>query len=253
MQMTATLLPQDGFPDSVDPAKTTAVVIDVLRATSVIATAIANGATKIVTTETISEAHQIALVAEKPLLCGERHCQRIEGFELGNSPAEYDRSTVSGRTLVMTTTNGTRALAAANAFARVLTASFLHLQSVIESLAGQAKVHLICAGTDGQVTEEDALLAGALIERCRKRYGATLHNSGARAALSMWQAATISPAAGEIPEIIQALLDSLGGRNLQAAGHVQDIYLCGQQDTLSVNVQRVASSPTTLAGFAGPL
>ena len=129
----------------------TAVVVDVLRATSVIGLALDAAAKQILVCSEIEEAHAIADKHKSgspspALLCGERHCQRIPGFDLGNSPQEYSQAMVGGRTLVMTTTNGTRAIAAAQDCEQVFAGAFVNLSAVVKQLKGTAELVIVCAG-----------------------------------------------------------------------------------------------------------
>ena len=122
---------------AVDPAAvpgTTAVVIDVIRATSTIMEALANGARAVYPVASTEEAVQLAasLGRDDSLLCGERKGVMIEGFDLGNSPREYTPDVVAEKQLVMTTTNGTRAFVAVQGAERVVSASFLNLSAVVE-------------------------------------------------------------------------------------------------------------------------
>ncbi len=235
MRLTVSLLPHNPLPSSLDPAQTTAVVVDVLRATSVMATALTHGAARIVTFESVEQAvawaDQQAQSGERPLLCGERHCQPIAGFDLGNSPSEYTPSRVAGKTLVVTTTNGTRALAAAVKFSNILTASFLNLTATLDHIRTARAVHLICAGTDGSITAEDTLLAGALASRCLDEHAAQLGNDEARLAVDHWRQRCGSDHQPVSAAIAAALLDSQGGRNLAKLGMADDVRLCAQPDT----------------------
>src|SRR5688500_9820769 len=116
-----------------DTAERVVVVIDVLRATSSIVEAIGAGAKAIYPVGSIEEALRLAntLGRDQVLLCGERKCLPIEGFDLGNSPAEFTAERVGGRTLVMSTTNGTTAMALAAGASRVLIAAPLNLSAVV--------------------------------------------------------------------------------------------------------------------------
>ncbi|MBC8324431.1 MAG: 2-phosphosulfolactate phosphatase [Verrucomicrobia subdivision 3 bacterium] len=156
-----------------DLSETTCVVFDILRATSSMVTALANGAERIRPVATIDEA--LAAKAEYPeaLLCGERHGQRITAeqakgtdFDLGNSPREYTAEIVTGKTLITTTTNGTRALRASLGAREVLVSSFLNLQATIDHLreASPKRLVLVCGGTFEEAALEDTLAAGALAE-----------------------------------------------------------------------------------------
>ncbi len=148
-------------------------VLDVLRATSVMVAGLANGAAGFVPALEISEA--LALRARHPdaLLAGERDGLRITAeqsggveFDLGNSPREYTRQRVAGRTLISTTTNGTRALRACARARSVVVASFLNLDATADWLAQQAteRILLVCAGTAALPAWEDIVGAGALCE-----------------------------------------------------------------------------------------
>ena len=117
-------------------AGATAVVIDVIRATSTLLEALVNGARGVYPTESIEEAVQLAasLGREDTLLTGERKGLKVEGFDLGNSPREFRRDVVEGRQVVMTTTNGTRAFLAVAGARRVVSGAFSNLSAVVESV-----------------------------------------------------------------------------------------------------------------------
>lgn len=153
---------------------TVCVVFDILRATSSIVTALAHGATDVRPVATVAEA--LAELGRDPavLLAGEREGVRIgpdltggRWFDLGNSPREFEAQTVRGRRIVMTTTNGTRALAAVRGARRVLAASFLNLEATARALEACAgtRVLVVCSGTQEEASFEDALAAGALVDR----------------------------------------------------------------------------------------
>jgi len=148
-----------------------AVVVDVLRATTVMVYALAAGCSAVVPCAEIEDAK--AIVASLPpgsaLLAGERQGLPIPGFDLGNSPGEVTREVCQGKTLVMTTTNGTRAILASLEAERVYIASFANLRATSNEISVQFlkkdhchSVHIICAGTDGHISLEDSMLAGAL-------------------------------------------------------------------------------------------
>ncbi len=99
------------------------------------------------------------------VLGGERRGLKIEGFDLGNSPAEYTSESVGGKDVVLTTTNGTKALSHARQSAQIYVGAFVNLSAVCAKLSESMHVDLLCAGTDGQITREDVLLAGAVVAR----------------------------------------------------------------------------------------
>ncbi|WP_436714570.1 2-phosphosulfolactate phosphatase [Roseiconus lacunae] len=221
-----------------------AVVIDVLRATSVMATAGRNGAAKISTCGEIGIARHLAQQAAQqqasiPLLCGERSCVPIDGFDLGNSPAEYSAEVVADREVLMTTTNGTRAIASVKHAKRLLTVSFLNLGDTIESLQSEDDVLIVCAGTEKQISREDVLLAGAMIDR----FGGTdderiVLDDSARLAWAAWRQVNDSG----IP-LGETLRDSLGGRNLLAAGYGADLDRCAAVDSVGGTIERLPAQP----------
>jgi 2-phosphosulfolactate phosphatase len=156
-----------------DLSGTTCVVLDILRATSSMVTALANGAEQILPVATIEEA--LAAKAEHPeaLLCGERDGLRITAaqtggteFDLGNSPREYTAEIVTGKTLITTTTNGTRALRACANAEQTLVASFLNLTATTDYLrtAKPNQLVIVCGGTYEEAALEDTLAAGAIAE-----------------------------------------------------------------------------------------
>lgn len=146
----------------VDMFGATAIVIDVLRATTVMTAAIANGAREIIPVRSIDDALTEHSKLPSALLGGERKARRISGFDLGNSPQEYTREKVEGKTIIMTTTNGTRAIANSMAAQRILVASMLNLNATIDAAASADRVFIVCAGTEGKFSIEDALCAGLI-------------------------------------------------------------------------------------------
>ncbi len=210
-----------------------AVVIDVLRASSTITTALANGAERVIPCLTIEETlarrdQMRASGVGNPLLGGERQGLPIPGFDEGNSPSAYPTERVQGRPLLFTTTNGTKALLRCTEADQVLIGSFLNLSLVREFLEqSERDIHLVCAGTDGKITLEDSLLAGALAAGLRQ--DSLAMNDGTQLVLSLaetWLADGNSPLAG-----LQA---SQGGRNLEQLGLQADVVTCAQIDSQPV-------------------
>lgn len=236
-----------------DPvAADVAVVIDVLRATSVMVTALGRGAARIVTCREVHEARELAdRLHPRPLLCGERGCKPIEGFDLGNSPAEYTAERIRDQTLVLTTTNGTRAIATAERVPLVLAASFLNLSAVVDRLKNSGHVHLVCAGTEGHVTLEDVLLAGAILWQCQSKYGAELVDDDSVLAVQLWRSwFRDEVSTGRMPDQVSLGLrfrESRGGRNLVRVGFDADLERCASIDTIGVVPQRISLAPATFA------
>lgn len=146
------------------------IVIDVLRATSTMVTALANGCQALIPVLTPEEALEKRMEIPGALLGGERRAMRIEGFDLGNSPFDYAPEKVGGKRVIMTTTNGTRAIRAAAEAKAVWMASFLNLESIVEAVYRLKRrislegIVIFCAGTEDRFDLPDTLCAGMLID-----------------------------------------------------------------------------------------
>lgn len=165
--------------DLYEVEKSIIVIIDVLRATSTIATALHNGAKAIIPVDSVSECIRIGKQIDS-ITAGERDGQVAEGLEYGNSPFEYPREFINGKTLVLTTTNGTRLLQMAldkNAKG-IITGSFPNLSAVCDYLLAQNQhVILGCAAWKNRVNIEDSLFAGAVISRIGKHFAINCDSS----------------------------------------------------------------------------
>ena len=198
----------------------TAVVIDVLRASTTICHALAAGASAVIPCAEVDEALRLKteLAAENPILGGERDGKMIEGFDLDNSPLVYTPESVAGRTVLFTTTNGTRALLRCRQSERVLLGTFNNLAAVVNAVQETAwPVHLVCAGTKGKITAEDILFAGAVI--CGLGYDTgspDLTDDQSRMALDFYLTNSDN-------RIHEALRSSLGGRNCLSLGFDADV------------------------------
>ncbi len=222
MNLTVCFTPAEVRAGDVDGAS--AVVIDVVRATSCIVEAMAAGAAAIVPAVSVEEAVRLRDRApdNEVLLCGERHGLRIEGFDLGNSPAEFTCEAVEGKRLVMTTTNGTKALAAAEGAERILPASFLNLGAVADAVRGDRAVVIVCAGKEGRFAMDDTVCAGHLLRR--------ILDGHARPAFLDERARAASDLAG-IHEVSAGMLArTAAGRALVDVGLGSDLALCADTD-----------------------
>ncbi len=149
----------------------TSVVIDVLRATTTIVTALRNGAKEVIPVATIEFAVKVSggMFGGQTLLGGERNTKKIEGFALGNSPFEYTPEVVSGKSIILYTTNGTKAIAKAKFSENLFACSFLNVTSVATHLVELDKdVEIICAGRMNNFSMEDSVCAGKLISEMQK-------------------------------------------------------------------------------------
>jgi 2-phosphosulfolactate phosphatase len=149
----------------------TTVVIDVLRATSVICKAIKEGAKEIVPVSTVDFAMKISGNAHggQTLLCGERNTKMVEGFNLGNSPVEYVAETVAGKSIILFTTNGSKAILKAKFSENLFICSFNNLKTIAQKIVDlDVDVEILCAGSNGMFCIEDTVCAGRLIAEIEK-------------------------------------------------------------------------------------
>ena len=201
-----------------------AIVIDVLRATTTIVHALAAGCIDVRPCADLDEAQRLAdsMRAGKVLLGGERGGDPPPGFDLGNSPREYTCKICKGTTLVLTTTNGTKALARAVEAERVLVAAFVNYSAVCEQLRHDARpLHIVCAGQNGTPALEDTLLAGALVDFVSEEMEVRLNDS-ARLAWDCYE---------NHGRVLAGALEISGsGEGLCKLGYAEDVRACAEVD-----------------------
>jgi len=207
----------------------TVVVIDVLRACSSMVTAFTNGAKGIIPVEDMAAASKIAanLDTKSVMLCGEKDGRKIDGYQLGNSPMEYSRGVVDGKTLIMNTTNGTKAVARAALAKRILIGCFLNAKAVVEQLHdSEGEIIIVCAGWKSRLSLEDMLCAGLIIDRLCDGVLQPGASDGAKLAHVLFK---------EYENNIEgAVSQSNHAQRLQDIAHPNDISYCSQIDQLSV-------------------
>ena len=219
------LPPQEGGPDA-------AVVIDVLRATTTIAWSLENGAEAIEAFADLGalDAAAAAWPAERRLRAGERGGKRVEGYDLGNSPLAVTPELVGGKRIFMSTTNGTRSLAAVRSVPLLVTACLPNRSAVARRLLaeGAQRVWVVGSGWEGDYSLEDSLAAGAVIEAAQEAFAAvTTGNDEALAALALWQQWRHDPEA-----CLRAA--SHGQRLIGIGNHDADFSCCAAVDTLQL-------------------
>lgn len=216
----------------------TAVVIDTLRATSTIITALMAGAREVIAAATIEEAVGIShrLGTDRTLLGGERGGLKINGFHLGNSPAEYTPEVVSGKTIVLTTTNGALALVKSRQAAHVHCGALLNASAVAEALAleGPAELVFMCGGSGGNFSLEDTIAVGAILSRLAERVEGLRLTDGARVARAIY-----SEVRHDLPS---ALSISDHGQALIELGFEHDVRYCAQTDLANAPVPTLIGS-----------
>jgi 2-phosphosulfolactate phosphatase len=204
-----------------------AVVIDVLRSSSSIVTALANGAREVIPVRTPAEAGEFATRSGRGncLLAGEREGRRIEGFDLSNSPPEFSREVVEGRTLIFASTNGAPTIIKARVASQVYVGAYNNFSALLERLLADGNpVVLLCSGKLEQFSLEDFVCAGRFVDGLQRKLGnhATLADS-AEAARYLYL---------RFADDIAALHRSCShGRYLAELGYGDDLVYCAQVDT----------------------
>ncbi len=215
-----------------DVAGRVVVVIDVLRASTSIATALANGARAVIPFESSEEAITRVKAFERSdvRLAGERRMLAIPGFDLGNSPREFTAEAVEGKTILMSTTNGTSAITAVQGARDVIIGSYVNYTATLSmlrvALRGGTDIAIVCAGRDRQFALEDAACAGRYAHQLTKRLTSATLNDGAQACV------LIDRKYGD--NLIKLFDASEHGRALRGAGLGEDLVACAAVDAYPV-------------------
>lgn len=228
--MLVEVLPSAGSPWIPPLTDKIAVVIDVFRATSTMVTALANGCQAIIPVLTTDEAIERRLNESGALLGGERKALRIEGFDLGNSPFDYSPEKVGGKKVIMTTTNGTRAIQAVAPAQKVWIASFLNIESIAHAIFRYLENHrdirgivIICAGSEDRFDIPDTLCAGMLIEVLGKKIQV---NDLGQAAQMLYNIARV--------DLLGTLRKTEHGQLLLSLGFEKDVVYCATTNILPI-------------------
>ena len=212
-----------------DLAGRTVVVIDVLRASSTIVTALQNGARAVIPAATLGDAGRLAaaLDPDTSIVGGERDGKPVDGMAMGNSPLDYISEVVAQRTLVLTTTNGTPAIALARKARTAAIGCFLNASASVAFLGkalddGQPTT-LLCAGYERRVALEDTLCAGLMLSRLLGPSEASGLNDSGQIAYALYQ--------GSQSQLARALIGAAHTKRLIDLGFKDDVTYCAQMDT----------------------
>jgi 2-phosphosulfolactate phosphatase len=211
-----------------DLTGSTVVVIDVLRATSSMVEALVNGAQGVYPVASTEEAIKLAssLGRDDTILCGEARGLMIDGFDLGNSPLEFSSENVAGKRLVMSTTNGTRAFFLVGDAVTVLACSFMNLSAVGVAAMESDSIVVVCAGMGGLFSLDDAVCAGALVQRIRAAAEVDVElNDAAMGAVEMALTFRVNA---------DFLASTSNGQHLVDIGLREDLEICAEIDRYSV-------------------
>jgi 2-phosphosulfolactate phosphatase len=217
---------------SADVAGRLVAVIDVLRASSSIAAALANGARAVIPLDSSGDAVERAKTFERSevRLAGERKMLPIPGFDFGNSPAQFTREAVEGKTVIMTTTNGTAAIMSAQGARDVVIASYVNYTAVLAmlraALRGGTDITLVCAGRERQFALEDAGCAGRYVFNVSRRVSGVELSDAAQACV------LIDRKYGD--RVLELFDASEHGRALRNAGFGDDLTACAAVDSYPV-------------------
>ena len=200
------------------------VVIDALRATSTMIVALENGCSAFIPVATVEEARDLAAKNPEFLLAGERRALPLEGFHLGNSPRDYRPITVEGKAVIMTTTNGTRALVASRKGAEIFIGAFLNLRALTQRLLDVGRNILIaCAGEKDLFCLEDTVCGGAIVERLEETGVPISKSDAANAAKILYEHCE--------GDVYGTLRNCEWGQYLEGLGLGKDIRICAQVDS----------------------
>jgi 2-phosphosulfolactate phosphatase len=208
-------------------AELTAVVIDVLRATTSIVVAFQHGCRSILPVASLEEARRARATTPDAVLAGEEGGLRIPGFGLGNSPREFTPEAVGGRDVILTTSNGTKTLRAVVGGRTVAIGAFLNRSAVGDWVVARGTDSLIvCSGYEGAFSMEDAVCAGAIVDRAARVATRLALGDGARACRVLWERFGA--------DLLRLLPETAWGQRMLAMGFGPDVEVCARVDVTDV-------------------
>ena len=213
----------------------TVIVVDVLRATTTIVSALSNGAKEVLPQPSIEAARSAhESIGANSVMGGERQGKIVDGFQHGNSPLEYTPEAITGKSLILATTNGTVAMEACRSADRVLIGAMVNVDAVAEVVFDLPRVSVMCSGTDRIITSEDVCFAGLLLERMlakrkAKNLSAPNLTDAANIALDHWRSVDREVAAGK--PLVEFFKTARGGINLVRIGHEADVAFASRIDS----------------------
>jgi len=209
-------------------ANKTTVVIDVLRATSTIITALNNGAKEIIPVNSIEFAMKVSgdTFSGQTLLAGERNTKMIDGFTLGNSPLEYQSEIVNGKSIVLFTTNGSKAIVKAKYSSSLFISAFLNASSIAKQISEVPEVVIMCSGNNGLFSFEDSVCAGDLIEELHELNDIIELDDASKTCHFLFEQ--------NKNQLNKMLSETEHGKKLLGQGFKDDIDYCAQKNVFNV-------------------
>jgi 2-phosphosulfolactate phosphatase len=215
----------------------TVVVIDVLRASTTLATGLQSGAKEIIPVTSVERAVKISgsLFGDVILLAGERNGKMIEGFNLGNSPSDFSEEKVKGKTIIFSSTNGSRAIEKARYARDLIIGGFVNMSTVVSFLMGKkSDFTVLCAGNEGMFSLEDAVCAGMIFSKLTEEHSLVLKLSDAALAATMLYKSYSR-------NLLKMIKNSEHGQYLTEIGFGDDLPTCASVDTIPVLPQLVGN------------
>ena len=206
------------------------VVVDILRASSTIVTALAQGCKRFIPIFSINEARNVVndLKKEEVLLCGERKGVKIQGFDLGNSPCEYTRKIVKDKKIVFTTSNGVKTMEMIGNTSKIIICSFLNLKAICNyCLNFNGDIVVVCSGKNGMFSLEDAVCAGMLFDSLKKKSLKLIPETDANITVQTLYKKYAN-------NILRMLKNSQHGQFLEGIGLESDLEYCSSVDVFNI-------------------
>ncbi len=211
------------------------IIIDVLRASTTMTIALANGAKEIIPADNVSTAAMIAKGTGNSLLCGERAGKIVEGFDLGNSPIEYSEEVVKDKVLVFSTTNGTSSVVKAKYARNCVIACFVNLSEIVKCIRLlEDDVTLICSGKLNNFCLEDVICAGVIIEQVNKsqtKDNKYICGDPGHAAIELAKSFVLEKGTPSVKRILKMLRNTEHGKFLISLGLDKDLSVCSKVDS----------------------
>lgn len=208
----------------------TVVMVDVLRTSTTICVALANGAKEVIPVDGVPAAMQLMgnLSRDNVLLCGEKEGKLIEGFDLGNSPSDYEAEIIKGKSLIFNTTNGSVALTKMKTAKSAIICGFVNINACADFIAGKDdNILIVCAGNNRQFNLEDAVCGGMLVNILQKKIGREMEmNDGTEASVIIYNKYQ--------DKYLQMLKHSFHGKYLMSLGLSKDLNFCAKVDSYDI-------------------
>jgi 2-phosphosulfolactate phosphatase len=213
--------------DAVDNSCT--IIIDVLRSTTTLTYAVAAGLKEIVPVLHVEDALKFRnAITKNAILGGERNCEKVEQFDVGNSPADMIPEIVKNKTLIFTSTNGTLAMIAAKNANKILLASFVNAAEILRQIKNEKHIAIICSGTEGKISSEDTLLAGFIVTIIQTENKKTQLDKIALSCVNQWNRES------QKRNLLENLRLGEGAKKLIQLGFDKDIEYAAKLNSINV-------------------